>query len=627
MSLAVTLNNALTGLNANQTAISVTSSNVANVNTEGYSRKIHQQATRVVAGDALGVETADIIRRVDQFLRRDLMQQTTVIGEATVNADYLNRMQQLFGSVGSDNALGNSVNSLTSALEDLATSPEVASARFTAIDQATALARRVTGMADQVQDLRAQADTQISEAVDLINAQLEAIAKLNADISTREAQGKPIGELQDERDQAIKLVREYVGVFEVQQSDGQITLMSEGGRSLVQGSSAATLSYTRSNTMVPSTTYPGTISGIFINGGATPPASADITGQIQSGRLKALIDMRDTTLPAMTEQLDQFSAALRDEVNRAHNRGANTPLGFGTGAADAPVMWGSRAITTPTDPLTLGHDVQFAILDADGNAVIPATSIAAGATTPNAIQAAMNAYLTTAPGYGTATFVNDRLEIKMEPGYRLAILDQGPAADMGDATIQFDADGDTVQETYNGFSSFFGLNDLFQTPELGGSGFAMTNQGSSVGISSGLQVRQDIIDNPDNLSRGMLRGTFPDLSLGVGDNEIAQQLAAAFSTNYNFASIADGPSSISTTIGGYANTILSFAGAQTAAADQALTYETFLFEDINNKFLGATGVNMDEELANLTIFQNAYSASARVVQTVNELFDEIINLR
>src|SRR3546814_4786066 len=85
-------------------------------------------------------------------------------------------------------------------------------------------------------------------------------------------------------------------------------------------------------------------------------------------------------------------------------------------------MYGSRSITPPTDPLTLGSDVNFAILDADGNSVTGPMTLAAGATTPDAILTAINGYLTTAPGYGTAAWNNDRMAIKLEGGYRPAIL-------------------------------------------------------------------------------------------------------------------------------------------------------------------------------------------------------------
>src|SRR3546814_5255698 len=110
-----------------------------------------------------------------------------------------------------------------------------------------------------------------------------------------------------------------------------------------------------------------------------------------------------------------------------------------------------------------------------------------------------------------------------------------------------DWSSDVCSSDLLGFSNFFGLNDLLETPSLTGSVMAMENQGSEVGIAGTLQVRQSIVDDPSYLSRGMLRGTLPNLTLGVGDNEIAQQLADAFGENFDYASVASGPSAVSTT--------------------------------------------------------------------------------
>lgn len=626
MSLSIALSNALSGLQVNQTALQVTSGNVANVNTPNYARKIHNQENRVLGGQGVGVDTASIIRRIDQFLRRDLMSETTVLGNNKVTSDYYNRMQAMFGSLGNNNALGNSITDLSVAIENVANSPEVAAHRFDAVNEAVEMAQYFNDMATNVQSLRAQADAEINAAVDIINAELEIIADLNSQIANNETKGLPVGDLQDRRDVAVTTISEYMELQEFTDSFGQIRLFTTAGRSLVSGTSFGTLSYTNTPFMTANETYPATISGIYLNGGAAPPPTSDITTEIRGGKLEALIAMRDETLPAMTNQIDQLAAQMRDEVNRVHNRGANTPFGVGTAAGDAAAMYGSRVITTPGDPLTLGSDVTFAILDANGDSVIAPLTIAAGATTPTAIITAINGHLTTAPGYGTAAWNADRMEIKLEPGYRLAILDSGPAADFGDATIQFDADGDAAQETYLGFSNFFGLNDIFETPDLSTGTPALANQGAQLGISSNVQVRQSIADDPSYLSRGMLRGTPPTMSLGVGDNEIAQQLADAFGENFNYASVADGPSAVSTTFSGYAGVILSFNASATASADEALEFQTFFFEDLQAKFLSEAGVNLDEELANMTIFQNAYNASARLVQAVDEMLETLLNL-
>ena len=621
MSLSIALFNALSGLQVNQTALQVTSSNVANVNTPDYARKVHDQQNRLLGGLGAGVETAQIVRRIDQFLRRDLMEETTVVGNAEIRAEYLNRMQALFGSLGNNNALGNSITDLGLAIENVANSPEVAAHRFDAVNEAVEMAQYFNDMGNQVQQMRTQADAEINAAIDVINAELEVISDLNAQITNSLVKGQPVGDLEDRRDVAVKTISGYMDLQEFKDSSGQLRLFTASGRSLVSGVSYGTLSYTVTPFMTANENYPATISGIYLNG----PGN-DITTEITTGKIGALIEMRDQTLPAMTSQLDQLAGQMRDEVNRVHNRGANTPFGLGTAGADPATMYGSREINVPGDPLTLGSDVTFAILDATGNTVIAPLTIAAGATTPTAIITAINGHLSTAPGYGAAAWNNNRMEIKLEPGYRLAILDNGPAADMGDATITFDADGDTTAETYLGFSNFFGLNDLFETPVLTGGGLAMENQGSDLGISSTIQVRQSIIDDPSYLSRGMLRGTAPNLTLGVGDNEVAQQLADAFGENFDYASIANGPSATRTTFSGYAGVILSFNASQTAAAEDTYSFETFFFEDLQAKFQSEAGVNLDEELANMTIFQNAYNASARLVQAADEMLETLLNL-
>ena len=150
-------------------------------------------------------------------------------------------------------------------------------------------------------------------------------------------------------------------------------------------------------------------------------------------------------------------------------------------------MYGSRSITNPADALTLGSDVTFAILDANGNSVTAPMTIAAGATTPNAVLAAIDGYLTTAPGYGTAAWNNDRMEIKLEGGYRLAILDNGPAADMGDATsvAWFDSTGLVV------FDNAQARSELDQYLPVGGEGHVLYDQAVDLGLEGILSKREN----------------------------------------------------------------------------------------------------------------------------------------
>src|SRR5690606_23132996 len=100
MSLSLTLSNALSGLQVNQSALQVTSNNIANVNTAGYSRKVVNTSPRVLGSQGAGVEISAITRAVNQFLQRDVRTEAGILGQRQVRSEYLTRMQEMFGSVG-----------------------------------------------------------------------------------------------------------------------------------------------------------------------------------------------------------------------------------------------------------------------------------------------------------------------------------------------------------------------------------------------------------------------------------------------------------------------------------------------------------------------------------------------
>src|SRR3546814_2986470 len=98
MPLARALSNALSGLQVNQAALQVTSNNVANVNTPGYSRKVVETSARVLGGQGAGVEISAISRAVNQFLMRDVRTETSTLGARQVRSEYYTRMQQMLGN-------------------------------------------------------------------------------------------------------------------------------------------------------------------------------------------------------------------------------------------------------------------------------------------------------------------------------------------------------------------------------------------------------------------------------------------------------------------------------------------------------------------------------------------------
>ncbi|WP_299380696.1 hypothetical protein, partial [uncultured Kiloniella sp.] len=157
MSLTIAMNNALTGLKVNQSALAVTSSNLANINNANYTRKVLLQETQVIAGLGAGV-TADTIRRnVNTLIQRDFREETTTLASIQTESNYLNRIQQMFGSVANKNSVGDLIDKFNSSLENLGSSPEISSNYFTSVNNGSILAQRIRDMADTVQAERMRA--------------------------------------------------------------------------------------------------------------------------------------------------------------------------------------------------------------------------------------------------------------------------------------------------------------------------------------------------------------------------------------------------------------------------------------------------------------------------------------
>lgn len=624
MSLALALNNALSGLRVNQSALALTSTNLANLNNPNYSRKTLLQETQVIAGVGSGVTADTIARSVNTLLQRDFRDETTRLSEISTENNYLNRVQQMFGTVANKNALGDLINSFADSLESLGSSPEITSNYFTTINNATTLTGRIQGMADTVQDERIRADLEINQAVRDMESQLAIIAEINGIIPGQAAQGLPIGDLEDKRDQAINTLAQYTDIQYFQTDKNQVNILTTSGRTLINGGYQADLSFRQTTLITANESYPGTLDGIHLNDGGFPNAANDITTSLTGGKLAALFNARDTMLPSVTSQLDQMSSALRDEVNRVHNRGANTPMGAGTAALDPATLHGSRAFSNTAQAMTIGSNVNMVLLDINGAMVGGMGTIAAGATTPATVQGQINAFL---GANGTASFdANGRLEVKLNSNVKLAFKDTGLAATQGDSVIQFDANGDTVNENYNGFSNFFGLNDLFITPDLATTVPVVAGQTVQTGISSGIIVRTDVVAQPSYISRGSLSGTPPNYTLGPGNNDVALSLAGAFEQNITFNGITNGPDISSTTLSGYAGIMLSYSATTTQASQSNLDFQSALTGDLQIKMQNESGVNMDEELANMIIFQNAYNAAAKVIQITGEMLDTVIEL-
>ena len=298
MSIESALQTALSGLQATQAQIQVISGNVANVQTPGYSRETLPQES-VVNSVATSVETGAVQRAVDQVLNTNLTNQMTTASAASTLDTYYKQIDSLLGQVGNGASVNQALDKFSSAMQAVATSPQDPVAQGAAVSAGQTLAQTLNQLSAGIQSIRQGTDSAIAADVQTLNTALKSIATINSQVSQLQAEGQSTAALQDQRDQALQQVAQLVGVTSFVTGDGSMMVVTTSGQTLVDPIGAGTFSYTPAGNVTATTT----LSGIKLNG-------VDITNQITTGTLGALRQLRDTDLPGLTAQLNQFTDNL-----------------------------------------------------------------------------------------------------------------------------------------------------------------------------------------------------------------------------------------------------------------------------------------------------------------------------
>ena len=179
MTLTLALRTALSGLSATQSALQVTSNNITNVNTEGFSRKQISLNTRVLSGTGAGVDIGRIDRVVDEFLIGQIRDQKGIIGNLDVREEFLSELEALFSSPDNDRSITNGLDGVRDAIEALSVTPESDANRFNTVNELRKLALQINEMSTAAQDLRLKADQEISRTATDITTSLNLISDLN----------------------------------------------------------------------------------------------------------------------------------------------------------------------------------------------------------------------------------------------------------------------------------------------------------------------------------------------------------------------------------------------------------------------------------------------------------------
>lgn len=614
MSLTQALNIASSGLKATQSGMALIASNVANAQAPGYVRKSMLLTSVAASADGNSVRVAAIQRELDTYLQKQLRTESSGGAYADTRATFYDRLQQLYGDPNSDSALSAVYNTFTNSIQSLVTSPDSAAARSLVLSNSQVLAQTLNGMTTDLQSLRSDAENGIGDAVATANDAMKKIADLNNQLAGHPITNASDAALADQRDAAIDTLSQLMDIRVSQSTDGTLNVFTNSGVQLV-GNTAATLAFDTHDTVTANTQWSadptqrslGTLTLVSPNGG-----SMDLIANksIRSGKIAALLDMRDNVLVQAQRQLDSLAATMANAMSSTKVDGTAVPNGFQVDTSG--LQNGNQINLTYTDqPSGTQHNVS--IVRVDDPSVLPLSNTATDAPNDEVVGVDFSGGMASVVAQLSAKFPS--LAFSNPSGSTLQVQDDGGVT----STVNALSATQTETSLQNGDAALPMFMDG-GTPYTG----AISASGSQLaGFAGRITVNTQLAADPSKL-------VLFDSTTETGDptrpNFIYDQLT---STPFNF-SPSTGMGSAATPYSGsltdYLKQVLSQQGQAASNASSLAQGQDMVVNALQQRVNDASGVNVDQEMANLITLQTAYGANARVMSAVKDMLDTLMKM-
>jgi flagellar hook-associated protein 1 FlgK len=659
------VSNALTGLQAAQSALQVTGNNIANVNTPGYSRETAVQSTltpSLYGGQYLGNGTQidAVTRSYSAYLQSQVWSTTaTASGASTFNTQLQPVVNLLAGaSAGVSTAIN---QFFASGVAQVAANPSDMPSRQNLISQAQGLAQTFQSAAQQLQSASTGVNQQIAQSITSINSLTQQIAQLNVQINALSGTGSAPNTLLDQRDQLITQLSGQVGVSVLQQDGNQVNVFTGNGQILVGGGQSFDLK------TAPNAYDPSQLEVAYAANGAV------LSQGLQGGTLGGLLQFRSQVLQPAQNALGRIADGLASAMNSQQAQGLDLNGNFGaamfqagpvqvlassanaSGAVISGSVVNASALTTADYQLnydgsawtatnlstgqpatltsgtsgsatTLSFDgVQISVSGAQaGNSfqVLPTRYGALNfqSTLSNAAQiAAASPYVSSAGQIQSGNLVNTNLgNLTLSAGQYSATSGAGSLVLSGvNLGVTSPPTSLQVTLTSGGTSGAVGF-------QLTSSAGGVIATGSVTLGGSGQVLSIPYGNNPPGgywnvtlAGSTAVSGDAFTLSPAGGGNGGNAQAMAALQT----AKTLGGGS---TSLEGAYSQLVSQVASQGSQAQSALSAATAVAAQAVSSQQSVAGVNLDEEATNLIQYQQAYQAAAKAIQVGNSLFTSLL---
>lgn len=628
--MSALLNIGVRSLMANQAVLQITGHNIANANTPGYSRQIVNLESvaggRTVSGYmGQGVNVASVQRAHSSVLT---VQTAAAKAEYAADAKRAEKLSQMEGAFPTGSAsIGLAINSMLSAFADVAASPSDMTARYVSLARASETANRLRGTSSQLSDLASGVRSELAEKVNVSNELIERITKLNDQITRSQSDGQAPNDLLDQRDQFISQLNQYMQTSQLAADDGTLTLFA-GNQILVMGSQAATLSLV-TDPLDPS------LNLLQLQRGADviPFNDAAMSG----GEIKGLLSFQKDDLALGFNLLGRLTMAMGTEVNQQHERGLTLDNAMGTALFSLPSeVSGLSTSDTRSGVLTFVNAADFKVasyevrIDANGAGAVYSSAGGSPTTFSDFTDLASKTidglkFEMTGTGPGVVLFkpfadaaanvstvfsspremaAASQVQLSLGPTNTgtlsvVSLRVTSPSDSFSEVTLEFNGEGEYVFRVDG--------NLLADDDPMGGLQTYTTGAAINYG---GWELRLN--GTPRNGDTATVAAANPAFVSSNAGNALALE-------NLRDALLIDG----GRLTDGYAS-LLSQVGVSVQSAQFTVAASEVIADSLATQNSNVSSVNLDEEAVRLMQFQQAYQASAKILQVAQRVFDTML---
>jgi len=634
------LNIATSGLLGMQKALATTGHNIANVGTEGYSRQsLNFESRELLAGPyglvGNGVQASNVERQYDAFLGKELRDTTSSAKHFETLALMSGRLDNLLAD--QDSGIAVQFERFFGALQDVANNPGATPERQVFLGEAGALVRQFEQLDSAFELLNEQVNVRLESMVKEVNSLAENLALINdrIDVATARSQGQPPNDLLDKRDLMLQQLSERVGVVVTEQGNGSVNVLIGTGQPLVVGARAEAL-------RLGTGAYDPVAVEIEIEQAAGN--SVPITEVVSGGMMQGLLRFRDETLSNARQELGLLAIGMTETFNTQHKLGLDlngdpggdffkpiapivAPNSRNVGTSTASVTINDISQVRPTDYQLYFNGTQWQLTNArSGEVELGQGPFNVDGLTIEVSDGATigDSYLVR-PGFRAASFMDVAITLPSNIAAASPLKTSSAIANGGDAkiksisntnmtglpvaedvTLTFSADAQGPGQP--GFIVTGGVTTTIPynpANESAGKTVALNFLGGSTLELAGIPEEGDVLTLSNNSS-------------GAGDNRNGLRLAELQTKGTLLESSASYQDMFASTVSG--------VGIQTRQAEASAETQGTLQRQAEQARNAQSGVNLDEEAANLLKYQQAYQATAQVVAAANEVFSTLLSI-